>query len=73
MTRTKQTNRRIERIARNQNEKLAVDEEGNLSAYNPITNMTSEEKALKIQEDIPRSLREVRRVLEERVGLESKL
>ncbi|WP_373461109.1 spore germination protein [Paenibacillus sp. V4I5] len=31
--------------------------------------MTSEEKALKIQEDIPRSIREVQRVLEERVGL----
>ncbi|MDQ0915725.1 stage V sporulation protein AF [Paenibacillus sp. V4I5] len=52
-----------------QSEKLAIDEEGNLSAYNPITDMTSEEKALKIQEDIPRSIREVQRVLEERVGL----
>lgn len=52
-----------------QTEKLAIDEEGNLSAYNPITDMTPEEKALKIQEDIPRSIREVQRVLEERVGL----
>lgn len=52
-----------------QTEKLAIDEEGNLTAYNPITDMTPEEKALKIQEDIPRSIREVQRVLEERVGL----
>ncbi|OAS22900.1 spore germination protein [Paenibacillus oryzisoli] len=52
-----------------QEERLAVDEEGNLSAYNPITNMTAQEKALKIQEDIPKNLREVQRVLEERVGL----
>ncbi|WNR42505.1 spore germination protein [Paenibacillus roseipurpureus] len=50
-------------------EKIAVDADGNLSPYNPITNMTPREKALKIQEDIPKSLREVQRVLEERVGL----
>jgi stage V sporulation protein AF len=56
--------------SKEQTEKLAIDEEGNLSVYNPITDMTPEEKALKIQEDIPRSLREVRRVLEERVGLD---
>ncbi|MFD0694897.1 spore germination protein [Paenibacillus sp. GCM10027628] len=52
-----------------QEQKLAVDEEGNLSPYNPETDMTPREKALKIQEDIPRNLREVQRVLEERVGL----
>lgn len=52
-----------------QEDKLAIDEEGNLSPYNPITNMTPHEKELKIQEDIPKSLREVSRVLEERVGL----
>lgn len=50
-------------------DKLAVDEEGNLTPYNPITDMTPEEKELKIQEEIPRNLREVQRVLEERVGL----
>ncbi|MEW9699055.1 spore germination protein [Paenibacillus sp. SI8] len=50
-------------------QKLAVDEEGNLSAYNPERDMTATEKALKVQEDIPRNLREVQRVLEERVGL----
>ncbi|NQX64952.1 spore germination protein [Paenibacillus alba] len=52
-----------------QSDKLAIDEEGNLSPYNPVTDMTAEEKALKTQEDIPRSLREIQRVLEERVGL----
>lgn len=52
-----------------QDEKLAVDEEGNLSKHNPITDMTPEEKQLKIQEDIPSSIKEVQRVLEERVGL----
>ncbi|OPH60856.1 stage V sporulation protein AF [Paenibacillus ferrarius] len=52
-----------------QSDKLAIDEEGNLSPYNPITDMTAEEKALKTQEDVPRSLREIQRVLEERVGL----
>nr|WP_229757735.1 spore germination protein [Paenibacillus marchantiophytorum] len=46
-----------------------MDEEGNLSPYNPVTDMTPQEKAYKIQEDIPRSLREIQRVLEERVGL----
>ncbi|MEC0271126.1 hypothetical protein P4H79_35230, partial [Paenibacillus anseongense] len=50
-------------------DKLAIDEEGNLSEYNPITNMTPEEKELKIQEDIPDNLEDVKRVLEERVGL----
>ncbi|WP_444544031.1 spore germination protein [Paenibacillus marchantiophytorum] len=50
-------------------DKLAIDEEGNLSPYNPVTDMTPQEKAYKIQEDIPRSLREIQRVLEERVGL----
>ncbi|UKS30658.1 spore germination protein [Paenibacillus sp. HWE-109] len=52
-----------------QSDKLAIDEEGNLSPYNPVTDMTPQEKAYKIQEDIPRSLREIQRVLEERVGL----
>ncbi|NEW06143.1 spore germination protein [Paenibacillus sp. SYP-B3998] len=50
-------------------QKLAIDEEGNLSPYNPETDMTAQEKALKVQEDIPRNLRQVQRVLEERVGL----
>ncbi|MDD9267577.1 spore germination protein [Paenibacillus sp. MAHUQ-63] len=46
-----------------------MDEEGNLTPYNPVTDMTHEEKSLKIQEDIPASMKEVKRVLEERVGL----
>ncbi|MEC0230979.1 spore germination protein [Paenibacillus alba] len=58
-----------EQSGNQQTDKLAIDEEGNLSPYNPVTDMTAEEKALKTQEDIPRSLREIQRVLEERVGL----
>ena len=50
-------------------DKLAIDEEGNLSEYNPVTDMTPEEKELKIQEEIPDNLPELKRVLEERVGL----
>ncbi|MGG1551721.1 spore germination protein [Paenibacillus ferrarius] len=52
-----------------QQDKLAIDAEGNLSPYNPITQVTEKEKALKEQEHIPQNLYDVQRVLEERVGL----
>ncbi|WP_408638359.1 spore germination protein [Paenibacillus aestuarii] len=52
-----------------QEQKLAIDEHGNLTPYNPETELTAEEKALKVQEDIPSRIKDVQRVLEERVGL----
>lgn len=55
--------------AASKDQKLAVDQEGNLSPYEPEVDMTEKEKALKVQEEIPRTMREVQRVLEERIGL----
>ena len=60
--------------ARNQEEKLAVDAEGNLSAYNPNNEHdVSGEGIQRFKRIFPEVFEKCKGVLEERVGLESKL
>jgi stage V sporulation protein AF len=50
-------------------DKLVIDREGNIAGPQEENVFTSEESRLKTQEEIPITIREVQRVLEERVGL----
>jgi len=59
----------VEAEGQKQAQKLAIDEHGNLTPYNPETELTAEETKMKEQEDIPTRIKDVQRVLEERVGL----